>query len=71
LDREELKLEIHNIAHKYGTQNKSLSIIGKRKVSLVLGELLKLIESLETEVAQLKPRPRGRPRKIKTEDRDG
>lgn len=69
MDRNELKLEIRNITHKYGGRDRGLSTIGKRKVSLVLGEILKEVESLEARIEELdertKKRPVGRPRKKK------
>ena len=67
MKRSDLKLEIRNLAHKYGRQDGGLSTIGKRKVSLILNEILKTIESLEEQVTILDQRttkrPRGRPRK--------
>ena len=72
MDRNDLRLEIRNLAHKYSRKDGGLSTIGKRKVSLVLNEILKAIESLEEQVTKLdqrtKKRPRGRPRKVKEDD---
>jgi hypothetical protein len=69
MDRDKLKLEIRNLAQKYGRRDGGLSTIGKRKVSLVLGELLKEFEALEARIEKLdkrtKKRPVGRPRKVK------
>ncbi len=69
MKRDDLRIEIRNIAHKYGGRDGGLSTIGKRKVSLVLNELLKEVEALEARIEELdqrtKKRPVGRPRKKK------
>ena len=68
MNRDDLRIEIRNIAHKHGGRDGGLSTIGKRKVSLVLGEILKEVESLEERIEELdkrtKKRPVGRPRKV-------
>ncbi len=68
MNRDDLKLEIRNLANKHGGRDGGYSVIGKRKVFLVLSELLKAVEELERRVEELdertKKRPVGRPRKV-------
>ena len=68
MKKDDLRIEIRNIAHKYGRREGGLSTIGKRKVSLVLSEILKEVEALEARIEKLdertKKRPVGRPRKV-------
>lgn len=69
MDRNALKLEIRNLINKHGGKYGGFSTVGKRKISLIISELLKSIEALEAQVAALdertKRKPRGRPRKIR------
>ena len=68
MDRNALKLEIRNLINKHGGKYGGFSTVGKRKVSLVLGELMKEVEALEARIEELdertKKRPVGRPRKV-------